>query len=447
MRDIIRRCAAFAALSLVGANVSGQAPSDELPQPLTLEHALAIADELSPAMAVAEAEVRVAHAARLAAQSRTGIDARIEGRLQWVEPSPVAESQGNEDHRIGLIVSKNLYDFGRSEAGVEAANLAEQGGTYLFLNARQQYRLKVMRRFFDVLLSDLAFLRDNEEMAVAYVQLDRLRQRRDLGEVSDLDVLEQEVIYQRARHQRLQSQNQQRATRSRLALALNRPSALPAELIMPPLPAVERGLPEVETLQEQALQNNSRLQALRSQAAAAQQRVQAARAGARPTLRGAVEAYDYSRQLGRDDTFRAGLHLDVPLFTGGAVDAAVAKEQAEVYRVQAQLVQLEHEIRQSVLDTWLELDSLRIRLQGVAALGSFRELYLDRSRALYEMEVKTDLGDSMVQLSEAQLQELQVKFEIELAWARMDALTGVMQDDGARMSEPSAAPASPGESG
>jgi len=239
-------------------------------------------------------------------------------------------------------------------------------------------------------------------------------------------------VYQRVRHQRLQSQNQQRATRSRLALALNRPTDLPAELVMPPLPAVERELPDVELMQERALQHNPRLQALRAQAEAARQRVHAARAGARPTLRGAVEAYDYSRQLGRDDTFRAGLHLDVPLFTGGAVDAAVAKEQADVYRTQAELAQLEHEIRQTVLDTWLELEELRIRLQGVRALGSFRELYLDRSRALYEMEVKTDLGDSMVKLSDAQLQELQAKFDIELAWARMDALTGQMLEDGSK---------------
>ncbi len=429
MHQVVRRVAALVALSVAAFDVTGQTEPDPLPQPLTLEHALALADELSPAMAMAEAEVRAAHAAREAAKSRTGVEARIEGRLQWVEPSPVAEPAGNEDHKIGLIISKNLYDFGRSEAGVEAANLAEQGGTYRFIDARQQYRLQIMRRFFDVLLSDLQFLRDNEDMAVAYVQLDRLRDRQELGQVSDLDVLEQEVAYQRVRHQRLQSQNQQRATRSRLALALNRPRDLPAELVMPPLPAVDRELPDVELMQERALQHNPRLQALRAQVEAARQSVQAARAGARPTLRGALEAYDYSRQLGRDDTFRAGLHLDVPLFTGGAVDAAVAKQNADLYRAQAELAQLEHEIRQSVLDTWLELEELRIRLQGVKALGSYRELYLDRSRALYEMEVKTDLGDSMVQLSDAQLQELQVKFDIELAWARMDAVTGQMVED------------------
>ena len=36
--------------------------------------------------------------------------------------------------------------------------------------ARLGQRLAVMRAFFDVLLADLAYTRDNEDMAVAYVR-------------------------------------------------------------------------------------------------------------------------------------------------------------------------------------------------------------------------------------------------------------------------------------
>jgi hypothetical protein len=58
------------------------------------------------------------------------------------------------------------------------------------------------------------------------------------------------------------------------------------------------------------------------------------------------------------------------------------------------------------------------------ALLDYRDLYLDRSRALYEMEVKTDLGDSMVEVSEARLKFAKVKFNTALTWARLDALIG-----------------------
>jgi len=42
---------------------------------------------------------------------------------------------------------------------------------------------------------------------------------------------------------------------------------------------------------------------------------------------------------------------------------------------------------------------------------------------LYELEVKTDLGDSMVRVTEAEFQAMQTDFNIVLAWEKMDVLT------------------------
>ena len=52
-------------------------------------------------------------------------------------------------------------------------------------------------------------------------------------------------------------------------------------------------------------------------------------------------------------------------------------------------------------------------------------MYLDRSRALYEMEVKTDLGDSMARTTEARRRRVETEYRIALAWARLDAVLGV----------------------
>jgi len=58
------------------------------------------------------------------------------------------------------------------------------------------------------------------------------------------------------------------------------------------------------------------------------------------------------------------------------------------------------------------------------AFGDYRALYLDRSRARYEQEMQTDLGDAMVELSEARLRSARVRFERAMAWARLRALGG-----------------------
>ncbi|MEF3193885.1 MAG: transporter, partial [Halothiobacillaceae bacterium] len=72
----------------------------------------------------------------------------------------------------------------------------------------------------------------------------------------------------------------------------------------------------------------------------------------------------------------------------------------------------------------LDIDVLRKAAAGDKVREDYRELYLDRSRALYEMEVSTDLGDSMVQMSDARLRSMRTLFALSLAWAELDALLG-----------------------
>ena len=44
------------------------------------------------------------------------------------------------------------------------------------------------------------------------------------------------------------------------------------------------------------------------------------------------------------------------------------------------------------------------------------------------MEVNTDLGDSMVGISQQRLDEATLKFRAELLWAEIDALAGRLLD-------------------
>jgi outer membrane protein TolC len=137
-----------------------------------------------------------------------------------------------------------------------------------------------------------------------------------------------------------------------------------------------------------------------------------------------VEATHYERLLGSRDPLAAGLVLDIPLYSGRRVDASVARQQAELYDTQARIRQHELDLRQAVLETWLEIQRLSTRREQARVRSDYRELYLDRSRALYELEVQTDLGDSMTQWSAAMLFAAQAEFELALAWERLALLTG-----------------------
>lgn len=401
-----------------------QSSEQALPEPLTLEYALSLADEPTPDLQQLQADVMAAEAGLQEAEATTGFNAYLEARAQWVEPADIAKDQGNEDHRIGLVANKTLYDFGRSSAAENSARNTLTARELQYADARKQRRILIMQRYFETVLADLQFYRYNEEMAVVFIDLDRTRDRRELGQASDLDVMQKEVEYQRIRHLRYKSENEQRRTRAKLAEALNRPGKLPSTLAMPRLKDLKRKLADADQYQQAALQSNITVKALRLQVTAAEQAVKQARASNNPRLKGQVETFAYERELGSSDKWRAGVILEVPLWTGGLSDASIARAQADLYRSRARLRGLQVAIEQAVLETWLDLGALQIRLQEMEAAADYRELYLDRSRALYEMEVKADLGDAMVKVSEAERNLRQVQFNIMLGWAKLEALVG-----------------------
>lgn len=127
-------------------------------------------------------------------------------------------------------------------------------------------RLEIMERFFDTLLADLSYARYNEAMAVAYVQFDRAGARRDLGQYSELSVLELEAVFQDIRQRQVSSVALQRLTRSLLALALGRPSTMPRDLSPPQLPELPDGLPDLDQVVGAALEGDRWLADLRASA-------------------------------------------------------------------------------------------------------------------------------------------------------------------------------------
>lgn len=424
LRNSLSVCCLFAGLCWAG--MAQSADVQPLPEPLTLQYALSLIDDGAPSVRAEQAVQAQLDAEREGVAAENALDVSIEGRARWVKPPSIASDQDvTDDHKLSLFVRKPLYDFGRSAAKLEAAQQYSLGQEFHFQAFRNERRIAIMQAFFDVLLADMEYARDNEAMAVSYIALDRLRNRQELGQASDITVLEQEADYQRSRYQTALSENRQRATRARLANLLNHPGQLPSTLTPPSLDYTKRKLPEFEQLLDKALQQNPDIKALQAELVAAQQRVEAASADKYPRLEGELEASNYSRELGSSDRWRAGVTLQIPIYRGGRVDAAVASQRAKQYQIQAKLDQARNDLRQQVLDQYLAVQRSKLQRDKAYSEQDYRELYLDRSRADYELEFKADLGDAMVRLSEAQLGLAQTDYQLVLAWERLNALTGV----------------------
>lgn len=391
---------------------------------LTLEAALATAESAHPDLLLAQAERDSALADQQIANSHQDTNVNLEGILRSGRPT-IGGQDFASDNSVRLTVRKTLYDFGRSSNAEQAAQNELHAREADLTTTLDRHRLEIMARYFDVLLAEMQYTVDNELMSVYYVNFDQGKDRLERGQISSVELAELESRYHDTLEKRNASAQRQRITRALLANTMNRPGDLPDDLEDPKLPGNQRALPDYEALLPILLDNNSRLHAQQEMLAASQKRLGSLRAEKNPTLDAEVQAADYSRTATTRDSLSAGLILSWPLYQGNRSDSRIAREMAQFNKQQASTDQLKMELTQALLETCLEITQLQSTARGAAQKNTeYRDLQLERSRGLYELELKSNLGTSMVETSDARLRARRNEYQLALSFARLEALLG-----------------------
>lgn len=404
--------------------IKGSALLTPLPNPLTLNVLLENYANQSPEIALQLAKINMAQASLEANQVGNSWQANITGRL---EQRDFAE-ETQPHNLLALHVGKVVYDFEQSDNQLQADTLStEQQKTWL-QSVENKQRLNVVKAYLNVLLADFQYRIDNEAMAVEYVGYDKVKDRHAIGQFSDVDLLAAEQKYQAALVKRMQAEQMQLKTRIELANTLGLPNERPDELRFPKLENFKtRSIKtlSLETLQNQVLANNIQLKTLEQAQQAQTFALQKAQNISSPSLRadawvGQLSSYPKIRE----GNWKASLSLDVPLYDGGAKSSATKKVQAQLSQIKAQYSQLQQTLRSEVADIYFQLTLLNAEKKQHEIFGDYADLYLDYSRALYENESSTDLGDAMVRLSEANYDMVAWQFKQALLWLQLDYLQG-----------------------
>ncbi len=122
------------------------------------------------------------------------------------------------------------------------------------------------------------------------------------------------------------------------------------------------------------------------------------------------------------------LNLRIPLYQGRTNMAAIAAAKAKLREAQAHVRKTQYELRGTVLDLVQALETFKLRREVARQRLDFRDLALERSRGLYDLGMRSDLGDSMKDLTEAQWLSAQADYGFALTWAKIDALRGKLVD-------------------
>lgn len=393
-------------------------------QPLTLEAVLLTAEVSHPDLDLARARQDVALADVRAAESLNDFRVSLEASLRSGR-NELYDDHYQPDHSARLVVRKTLWDDGRQQVSRLAVGQESEALGLQLLDIRAQRRLSLMARYFDVLLADMQDAADTEFLAVAYVAWDNAKDRQALGQMASWELNELENRYMDARTLRDDGRRKLREKRMQLGTAMNRPGIVQEELVDPRLPGNDRPLPEFETLLAQVMERNPRLLAQRQLLAAATSRLGVVRADYRPSLEFEAEAATWDRPSTTRDDLRAGFNLVWPIWQGGRADARIGKEQARFQESQALHDKLVADLRQAVLEAREEIQHLREReRRRVEVNAAYRDMALEKARAEYELELKTNLGNSMAETQVARLRQRAVEYRLALAWARLEALLG-----------------------
>ena len=398
--------------------------AEPLPEPLTLDAALGTAGndahheviELEQRMRAIAAELGIG-------LEQYGFNLGVRGSLSKVGPSDFVPNTPDDDSYASLVLTKPLYDFGLRDARENHLALQLQVLDQQKQLLLERRRLEILERYFEVLNADNDYLAENEALAIVFGRYDRARENFELGSVAELEVLRLQTDFEAVRQSRSLAMQRQRLTRALLAEAMGYPQQLPSNLEKP---QIETGgnLPEdLGKLVERALTHSLEARIANAQVLTAQAAISIAANSDGPTLELEFEISEYARDSRLRDDWRANLLFDIPIFSsasGEKVNLAQARHRIALANQQ----QLHSKLRLEVLDLWQKIQQLNLEIEGSSIERDYRDRYLDRSRAEFELEFRTDLGDSMVQYSRSNAERLRRIYAHALAYQRLGALVG-----------------------
>ena len=416
-----RRRLAFAA-----ALISTLALSDARAQ--TLEEALTAAYLSNPTLQAQRAAVRATD--ELVPQALGGWrpTVTLQSSIQTSDIDSSAADGSLTGTSSALVLEQNLYRGGETTANTARAERLVRLERAR-LTATEQDVLFSAVEAYTGLLTDLAVLelaKQNE--ARLRRQLDAVRDRFDVGEVTRTDVAQAEARVAGAVAERTAAEGTIETSRATYRNIVNQE---PVSLSPPP---VLKQIPGDEAAAQSLAEGiNPNILAAEYNLAAAEEDVRVAISALLPSLdlEGALR-YDDDPNLAVDWQREAtiGLQLRVPLYQGGGEYAGVRQAKQVVNQRRNDLESVARSVREETTTAWQALVTARSRITSIRAQveaaeialeGSQREAEVGQRTTLDVLDQENDLFQAGVDLVQAQRDEIVASYRLKAAVGQLTA--------------------------
>lgn len=402
------------------------AMAEEPRKPISLAEAAVLAMKHHPDLKIADAQLAQAEAAvrRASAPYFPTLNGNVnfsysEAQNAGVGGQQVVRVGGVRNYSVGLSANQLITDFGKTQSGLDAADREKESTEWQRGDAIQNLLLRVSETYFTVLRTqqDVKINQDNVRNAEA--QLQRAKGFFEAGSRAKIEVTRAEADLANARVALIKAQNDELKARVAFETALGLPQG-------PGFEFADTALPKPDWSRDDAVKKaqdtRPDLKAAFASVRAAEARLRNAEAQYYPSFN-ANYSYSWSEQtfIPEPYSWRVGVSMSVPLINEPTLGAGV--QSAEAARVQAEGRQelLALQVQQQATEAWLNLQESLSRLTAAqAALQSNEENYrLASERYNVGVGNSLEVSDAQRLLVQARSQEVQARFDVQLAIARL----------------------------
>ncbi len=338
-------------------------------------------------------------------------------------------------YNYGVTVTQPLYRRENSVTYEQARTQVRQAESQLGI-AAQELMLRVAQAYFNVLLarSDLNTIR-SQKTAVAE-QLEQAKRNFVVGTATITDQREAQARYDLVLAQELAAINDLEVRNRALEVLTGRPvQGVLAGLKLPiTLSAPQPG--DMKAWVDQAYESSPDVRLAGQSLELAQQEVERARAGHRPTLDaiGSLnQTYQGSSATGVGSDTRAaaiGLQFNLPLYQGGAITSRTREAAANQERARQDLENARRTVAQRTRESFLGVTSGLAQVSALEQAVASTQLQLESTRLGQEVGVRTsvDVLDAEQQLAIARRNLSQAIYGTIVNQLRLKAAVGRLSE-------------------
>ncbi|TKW68861.1 MAG: TolC family outer membrane protein [Paracoccus denitrificans] len=342
--------------------------------------------------------------------------------LQWTLEHSFVESEGFEttSTTAALTASMTLYDFGRSQAAIDAAKETVLATRYALIGVEQDILLTAVQAFMEVREAAEQVELQQNSVRVLGQELQAAEDRFEVGEITVTDVAQANAQLAASRASLSSAEGDLQVAYEDYAAATGaKPQGLNAPPPLPQLPA------SLEAAQASAQRNHpSILQASRL-VAAAELGVAAAVAERNPEISGSIGG-----QADKDggSQMTLGVQMSQTIYSGGRLSSSHRKAMASRDETRATLLNVSRQINQSVGIAWANIEVAGAQISAIDEQISAAQQAYDgvREEATLGARTTLDVLDSEQSLLEARADKITAEANLQLAHYQLLAAMGVL---------------------